>query len=84
MASNYAGFAVLIENSPGVFESVGAGVDITVTVEGGAAVAESPLTTDADGEIAAGSFAAVAVGTVVHFTSEIVDGKAATISQTTT
>jgi hypothetical protein len=50
----------------------------------GSDAAESPLTTDADGKIAAGSFAAIAAGTKVHFRVENNGGLAGSISQITT
>lgn len=85
MASNYQGFPVTKEIVAGVKESVGAGVSVKVRVEGaGADVAESPLTTNGDGEIVAGSLAAVAVGTTVHFRVENLTGLSGNISQVTT
>jgi hypothetical protein len=85
MPSNYDGFLVTAETVAGVQTSVGAGVDVAVWSETAEAdVAESPLTTDADGEIAAGTLAAVAVGTVVHFRVENYNGMAFSVSQVTT
>ena len=85
MASNYQGFPVTTIDPDGVQVSVGAGVSVKVREEGaGADVAESPLSTNADGEIVAGSLAAVAVGTVVHFRVELNNGVAASTSLITT
>jgi hypothetical protein len=47
-------------------------------------VAESPLKTDASGDIVAGSFAAVVAGTTVNFRVEQFQGMAASESQITT
>lgn len=47
-------------------------------------VSESPLKTNVDGEIAAGSFAAVAVGTKVHFRVENYRAKSVSAAQLTT
>lgn len=85
MASNYAGFDVNYETTSGQILSVGAGVSVKARAEGsGSDAAESPLTTDADGHIAAGSFAAIVAGTVVHFRVENFQGLAFSVSQTTT
>lgn len=85
MASSYAQFYVKKETTAGVIESVGAGVSVKVRKEGsGSDAAESPLTTDADGKIAAGSLAAVTVGSTVHFRVENSSGLAGSISQVTT
>jgi hypothetical protein len=85
MASNYQGFVVTKQTTDGEIVHVGSGVSVRARVEGaGSDVAESPLTTDSNGEIAAGSFAAVAVGTKVHFRVENLTGLAGTLSQITT
>jgi len=85
MASSYAGFPVTYENNAGEIVSVGPGVDVAVyDTVAGADAAESPLTTDSNGEIAAGSLAAVAVGTKVHFRVENFQGMAFSSSQLTT
>lgn len=85
MPSDYAGFAVTFENDAGVVASVGAGVDVLVRAEGeGADEAESPLTTDANGEIVAGTLAGVDVGTKVHFRVEEFQGMAFSVAQITT
>lgn len=85
MASDYDTFAVLKEPTPGDYVHVGAGVDVAARKEGAVAdLAESPLTTNSDGEIVAGTFTATTVGDVVIFRVENVDGLAGTVSQTTT
>lgn len=85
MASSYAGFPVNYEVTPGSIVSVGSGVSVKVRAEGaGADAAESPLTTNGDGEIVAGTLAAIAVGTVVHFRVENLGGLAGSCSQETT
>lgn len=69
----------------GVITNVGAGVDVEVyNVTTGLPVAESPLSTDSNGDIVAGSFAAVAVGTRVRFRVENEDGLAGSATQITT
>lgn len=83
--SSYQGFAVTYEDEQGVVSSVGPGVDVLVRAQGaGADAAESPLTTDANGEIAAGTLAAIAAGTKVHFRVEEFQGMAFSIAQYTT
>ena len=85
MASNYSGFPVQYETTTGVILSVGAGVSVKVRAEGvGSDAAESPLTTNSDGEIDPGSLAAIAVGTVVNFRVENFNGMAFSVAQTTT
>lgn len=75
----------MVESEPGVHTNIGAGVSVKVREDGaGSDVAESPLTTDANGEIAAGSLAAVAAGTLIHFRIENHGGMAGSISQITT
>jgi hypothetical protein len=60
-------------------------VEIKVRVHGATAdVAESPLRTNADGEIVAGTFAAVAVGARVIFRGENFKGRSTNIAQITT
>lgn len=85
MPSDFQGFAVNYETSPGVILNVGAGVNVhvydTVAL---ADSADSPLVTDADGHIADGTLSDVAVGTVVHFRVENFNGLAFSVSQTTT
>lgn len=83
--SDYMGFAVLFENDQGRPLSVGAGVDVHVRAEGaGADEAESPLTTDSNGEIPDGSLASVTAGTKVHFRVEEFQGMAFSVAQITT
>lgn len=83
--SSYQGFPVQFENEQGVIQSVGAGVEILVRAEGGGSdEPESPLTTDSNGEIAAGTLAGVAAGTKVHFRVEEFQGMAFSIAQFTT
>lgn len=82
--SDYLGFAVTYENDQGVVLSVGSGVEVKVRAEGEVAdEAESPLTTDANGEIADGSLASVTVGTKVHFRVEEFQGMAFSVAQIT-
>jgi hypothetical protein len=83
--SSYDGFAVSYETTDGIQLSVGDAVQVKVRAEGaGADAAESPLLTNADGEIEAGTLAAIAVGTVVHFRVENYNGMAFSVSQVTT
>lgn len=85
MPSNYATFAVNYEVTLGEIASVGAGVSVKVRAAGaGADSADSPLTTNSDGEIAAGTLSDIAAGTVVHFRVENFNGMAFSVSQTTT
>lgn len=85
MASNYEGMAWHYETTAGSVTNVGAGVSVKVRAEGaGSDAAESPLTTDSNGEIAGGTLAAIAVGTVVHFRVENFNGLAFSVSQETT
>lgn len=83
--SNYQGFTVKVRDRYGVVTNVGAGVSVKVRAEGAVAdAAESPLTTDADGEIAAGTLAAIPADTLVHFRVELEQGGAGSSSQITT
>ena len=83
--SSYQGFPVTYETTDGVFVSVGAGVTVKVRAQGaGSDAAESPLTTNSNGEIPAGTLAAVSAGTTVHFRVENFSGLAGSISQVTT
>lgn len=85
MASSYAAFDVLSVDSAGVQSLVGAGVSVAIRKIGsGSDEAESPLTTDANGHIAAGSLASVTVGTIVYFRVENYNGVAGTLAQVTT
>jgi len=83
--SSYAEFYVLAEDTAGVPTSVGSGISVKVRAAGaGSDAAESPLTTDGDGKIAAGTLAAIAAGTRVHFRVENYGGLAFSVSQLTT
>lgn len=83
--SSYAGFQVNYEVTPGEIVSVGSGVSVKVRAAGaGSDAAESPLTTNGDGEIVAGTLAAISAGTVVHFRVENHVGLAGSVSQETT
>ena len=85
MAGTYAAFYVQYETTAGVITSVGAGISVAVREEGaGSDVAESPLTTDANGQIASGSIAALSAGDIVHFRVQNFNGMAASITQTLT
>jgi hypothetical protein len=69
----------------GVSLSVGPGIDVHVyDTLAEADSADSPLTTDSNGEIAAGSLSDVAAGTIVQFRVENYKGMAFSIAQTTT
>jgi hypothetical protein len=83
--SSYMGFPVMYENDEGQPLSVGAGVEVHVRADGEIAdEAESPLTTDSNGEITAGTLAGVAAGTKVFFRVEEFAGMAGSIAQITT
>lgn len=85
MASNYEGFTVQARDANGVVTNVGAGVDVAVyDCTALSDVAESPLTTDINGEIASGSFAAVTAGTRIRFRIENEGGLSGSITQVTT
>lgn len=85
MPSDYQGFAVSFETSPGVITSVGAGIEVHVyDTSASADSADSPLLTDADGLIADGTLSDVDPATVVHFRVENYNGMAFSVSQTTT
>jgi len=85
MASSYASFIVNVRDSAGVITDVGSGVSVKVREDGaGSDAAESPLTTGANGVIASGTLAAVAVGKKVHFRIENYGGRAGSVSQITT
>ncbi len=82
MAADYQGYAIFKEVEQGVPESVGAGVDVHVRLEGEVAdAAESPLTTDSNGEIADGSIAAATAGDIALFRIEDLDGLASVVAQ---
>lgn len=83
--SSYSGFAVTYATTAGVITSVGAGVSVKVRADGaGSDAAESPLTTNIDGEIVSGTLAAISAGTKVHFRVENFNGMAFSIAKITT
>ena len=85
MASNYAGFTVMIRSAAGVMEAAGSGVSVAVREDGESSdVSESPLTTNSSGEIAAGSLSAVDAGKKVIFRVENHNGLAGCVAQITT
>jgi hypothetical protein len=85
MASNYQGFTVNYTDDNGITQHVAASVSVKIRAHGaGSDAAESPLSTDVNGQIAAGSLAAVAAGTKVHFRVENYGGRAFSIAQITT
>lgn len=85
MASDYEGFPVWIRDAAGVLVRVPAGVEVAVyDTVAEADIAESPLFTDSNGEIASGTFAAVTAGTKVLFRVENHEGRAASVAQVTT
>lgn len=85
MAANYQEFTVYRETELGAVEHVGAGTNVAVRLEGaGADAAESPLTTNADGRIVAGSIAAAVAGDIAHFRVENANGVAQSVAQTLT
>lgn len=85
MAADYQGFVIHKEVDLGVPESVGAGVDVHVRLKGAMSdAAESPLTTDAYGEIPDGSIAAASPGDIAYFRIEDLDGLAQSVAQTLT
>jgi len=84
MASDYTGFTAQVRDENGVLLNVGAGVDVHVydcTAEADAA--ESPLTTDINGEVPDGTIAAAAAGTRLRFRIENYNGLAGSSSQVT-
>lgn len=82
MAGSYQAIAWKYESEPGIILSVGTGVSVKVRIDGaGSDASESPLTTDANGETAAGTIAAGSPGTKVHFRIENYHGLAQSVSQ---
>lgn len=82
MAGTYQAIAWKFESEPGIVLSVGTGISVKVRIDGaGSDAAESPLTTDANGEIASGSIAAGSAGTKVHFRIENYHGMAQSVAQ---
>ena len=85
MPGSYLGFPIFKETTQGAPEPVGSGVEVKVRIEGELAdAAESPLLTDANGEITAGSIAAASPGDVALFRIDDLDGLSATVAQTLT
>lgn len=85
MPSDYEGFPVTTIDPFGVQVSVGPGIDVLVRAEGaGSDSADSPLTTNGDGEIDPGTLSDITAGTVVHFRVEEFEGVSASTSQRTT
>jgi hypothetical protein len=85
MAGSYEQFNVLVRDEDGVIDDVGAGVSVKVRINGaGADAAESPLTTGANGVIAAGSIAAAIAGDQLLFRVENLNGGAGLYSQIAT
>lgn len=85
MAGSYAAFSVKVRDKNGVVSSVGAGVSVAVRLEGEVAdAAESPLTTDSNGDIASGSIAAASPGDNANFRVEEHEGGAASATQVLT
>ena len=85
MASDYESFPVMAYNTVGVLENVGAGVSVKARLSGaGSDLAESPLTTNSDGEIVAGTFASTSPGDIVNFRVENLLGLAGSVAQETT
>lgn len=83
--SDYELFPVMYETTVGVPVSVGPGVEVLVRAEGEVTdAAESPLVTDSNGEIAAGTLADIEPGTVVHFRIELFEAMAGSVAQITT
>lgn len=68
MATTYEQFPVMTATAGGVMTKVGSGVSVSVRELGaGSPVAESPLTTNSDGEISAGSISSLADGDSIEF-----------------
>jgi hypothetical protein len=85
MAGNYETFPVLVRDQNGVIDDVGAGVSVEVRIDGaGADAAESPLTTGANGVIAAGSIAAASAGDLLLFRVENQGGASGLLAQIAT
>lgn len=82
MAANYQGFYVNVKSAAGVITAVGASVSVAVRLEGaGSDAAESPLSTDANGYIAAGTIAAASSGDKCFFRVANYNGMAASAAQ---
>ena len=84
MAGNYEAFAVMKYDENGVLTQRPA-IDVDVRIKGEVAdAAESPLTTNADGEIVAGSIAAATAGDILIFRVENDDGSSSSVTQVAT
>lgn len=82
MAGSYQSFPVLRQTTAGEYVNVGAGVSVKVRIAGaGSDAAESPLTTNSNGEIAAGTIAAASPGQIVYFRVENLNGLAGCVAQ---
>jgi hypothetical protein len=82
MAGTYQAFAVFKQTTAGEQTSVGAGVQVKVRLAGaGSDAAESPLTTNANGEIVGGTIAAGSPGQIVYFRVENLNGLAGSVAQ---
>lgn len=85
MAGSYATFQVFKQAAAGEQQSVGSGVQVKVRLAGaGSDAAESPLTTNANGEIVGGTIAAGSPGQIVYFRIENLDGLAGCVAQVLT
>jgi hypothetical protein len=81
MAADYQGFPVFEITAAGIQTKL-PGVNVLVRLDGEVSdVAESPLTTNADGEIVTGTIAAGSPGDIAHFRIEDHDGMSASEPQ---
>ena len=77
MSSAYETIAWHFRDVDGVLTQVGAGVSVKVRKVGaGSDLAESPLTTNSDGETLAGTYASTTAGDLVNFRIENFNGMA--------
>lgn len=84
MAGDYETFAVMKYDDAGVLVQR-PGVDVAVRIKGEVAdAAESPLTTNGDGEIVAGTIAAASPGDIAIFRVENDDGSSKSVTQVLT
>lgn len=82
MAGTYSTFQVFKQTTAGEQQSVGSGVQVKVRLAGaGSDAAESPLTTNANGEIVGGTIAAGSPGQIIYFRVENLDGLAGCVAQ---
>lgn len=85
MASDYETVVWQFRDVDGVITQVAAGEDVCVRKVGDVAdLAESPLTTNSDGETVAGTFAATSPGDLVNFRIENYNGMATSRTVRTT